>query len=71
MVKSYLLGNIAEGIRDHSLFLYIWRVGWKKSYRALEFFLPKSKYLEKYYFNPFAPEPSVTARADPGPFYPL
>ena len=22
-------------------------------------------------FNPFAPEPSVTARADPGPFYPL
>ena len=23
------------------------------------------------YFNPFAPEPPVTARADPGPFYPL
>ena len=22
-------------------------------------------------FNPFAPEPPVTARADPGPFYPL
>ena len=21
--------------------------------------------------NPFAPEPPVTARADPGPFYPL
>ena len=21
--------------------------------------------------NPFAPEPLVTARADPGPFYPL
>ena len=26
-----------------------------------------------YYFilNPFAPEPPVTARSDPGPFYPL
>ena len=23
------------------------------------------------YFNPFAPEPPVTARAYPGPFYPL
>ena len=23
------------------------------------------------YINPFAPEPLVTARADPGPFYPL
>ena len=23
------------------------------------------------YINPFAPEPPVTARADPGPFYPL
>ena len=23
------------------------------------------------FFNPFAPEPPVTARADPGPFYPL
>ena len=22
-------------------------------------------------FNPFAPEPPVTARTDPGPFYPL
>ena len=22
-------------------------------------------------FNPFAPEPPITARADPGPFYPL
>ena len=22
-------------------------------------------------FNPFAPEPPVTARADPGPIYPL
>ena len=22
-------------------------------------------------FNPFAPEPPLTARADPGPFYPL
>ena len=22
-------------------------------------------------FNPFAPEPPVTAHADPGPFYPL
>ena len=22
-------------------------------------------------FNPLAPEPPVTARADPGPFYPL
>ena len=22
------------------------------------------------FFNPFAPEPPVTARADPGPFYP-
>ena len=22
-------------------------------------------------FNPFAPEPPVTARLDPGPFYPL
>ena len=21
--------------------------------------------------NPFAPEPPITARADPGPFYPL
>ena len=25
----------------------------------------------KFGFNPFAPEPPVTARADPGPFYPL
>ena len=24
-----------------------------------------------YLLNPFAPEPPVTARADPGPFYPL
>ena len=24
-----------------------------------------------YFINPFAPEPPVTARADPGPFYPL
>ena len=23
------------------------------------------------HLNPFAPEPPVTARADPGPFYPL
>ena len=23
------------------------------------------------FINPFAPEPPVTARADPGPFYPL
>ena len=23
------------------------------------------------FFNPFAPEPPVTARADPGTFYPL
>ena len=31
------------------------------------------KKIEKYFFalNPFAPEPPVTARADPGPFYPL
>ena len=30
--------------------------------------------LYNHYFsflNPFAPEPPVTARADPGPFYPL
>jgi len=51
MFKNYLLGSIAEGIRDHSLFIYIWRVGWEKSYWALELFLPKTKYLEKYYFN--------------------
>ena len=25
----------------------------------------------KQFFNPFAPEPPVTAGADPGPFYPL
>ena len=25
----------------------------------------------KMFFNPFAPEPPVTARADPRPFYPL
>ena len=25
----------------------------------------------KQLFNPFAPEPPGTARADPGPFYPL
>ena len=24
-----------------------------------------------YYSNPFAPEPPVTSRVDPGPFYPL
>ena len=50
MFKSYLLGNIAESIRDHSLFIYMEsRLG--KRLPALEFFLPKSKYLEKYYFN--------------------
>ena len=27
--------------------------------------------LYKIGLNPFAPEPPVTARADPGPFYPL
>ena len=27
--------------------------------------------LSKCLLNPFAPEPPVTARADPGPFYPL
>ena len=27
--------------------------------------------VEMYRLNPFAPEPPVTARADPGPFYPL
>ena len=27
--------------------------------------------LLKSVLNPFAPEPPVTARADPGPFYPL
>ena len=26
---------------------------------------------ELFLFNPFAPEPPVTARADPGTFYPL
>ena len=29
------------------------------------------KFVSLIYFNPFAPEPPVTARADPGPFYPL
>ena len=28
-------------------------------------------YIKVVYINPFAPEPPVTARADPGPFYPL
>ena len=27
--------------------------------------------LKSALINPFAPEPPVTARADPGPFYPL
>ena len=27
--------------------------------------------LSLFFFNPFAPEPPVTARADQGPFYPL
>ena len=27
--------------------------------------------VEMYRLNPFAPEPPVTARTDPGPFYPL
>ena len=27
--------------------------------------------ISRNWFNPFAPEPPVTARADPGPFYPL
>ena len=26
---------------------------------------------DQFFFNPFAPEPPVTARADPGPFYSL
>ena len=30
---------------------------------------PKCKFVIP--FNPFAPEPPVTARVDPGPFYPL
>ena len=28
-------------------------------------------YMFLHFINPFAPEPPVTARADPGPFYPL
>ena len=28
-------------------------------------------FLFLFHINPFAPEPPVTARADPGPFYPL
>ena len=31
----------------------------------------EDKKLVPEYFNPFAPELPVTARADPGPFYPL
>ena len=31
----------------------------------------KAGHLSEYNLNPFAPEPPVTARADPGPFYPL
>ena len=30
-----------------------------------------SEFVLYYHFNPFAPEPPVTAHADPGPFYPL
>ena len=32
---------------------------------------PHKEVFKKLHFNPFAPEPPVTARADPGPFYPL
>ena len=28
-------------------------------------------FILSFYLNPFTPEPPVTARADPGPFYPL
>ena len=27
--------------------------------------------LHRYFINPFAPEPPITVRADPRPFYPL
>ena len=34
-------------------------------------FVVKVKIPFSQVLNPFAPEPPVTARADPGPFYPL
>ena len=37
--------------------------------KAQSFFMCHATY--KAFFNPFAPEPPETARADPGPFYPL
>ena len=41
-----------------------WLVLFKLFFRSREVFL-------LVLINPFAPEPPVTARADPGPFYPL
>ena len=41
-----------------------------ESYVDLDLFA-RTNICRKYLINPFAPEPPVTARADPGPFYPL
>ena len=37
----------------------------------LRYFVNKDVKINHLNINPFAPEPPVTARADPGPFYPL
>ena len=51
MVKSYLLGNIAENIRDHSLFIYMESGLGKKATGLWNFFFLSQNNLEKYYFN--------------------
>ena len=54
-----MLSSLNRGVKTQKYFV-----------SSSNIFLDK-KTLLKIWLNPFAPEPPVTARADPGPFYPL
>ena len=62
--KNNTKWNETNRSRKESQDILVW---WKVSQKVGVSHTDKNN----FNLNPFAPEPPVTARADPGPFYPL